>query len=449
MLRSLVRWNKTRYEDHAVQSVQRGNLFRQTKMSHMRRIEGSTEESDFHRTTVFEQRACFDAQRFYIYLLDFKSGIVLQRLSRDPRTYPEDAVLDYFIGFFLLLGGLIIVHEFGHFIVAKAVGVKVLKFSLGFPPKLVTRKWGETEYILGATPLGGYVKLLGEDSESDEEIPEEEQHRAFTNKPLRSRVAVIVAGPLANYLLAVVLLCVGYVFGWPVLAANIGKVMQDSPAAVAGLKSGDKIVAIDGKPVRRWDEMRVIIEKNPGKHLTMTVQRLKKQVNLSITPRLSKQKGIFGQPLGRIGVMPSGAKIELSFPQALYEGCRFTVHLTGLILKTLVKVIKGEMSAKALSGPITIVQASGESLRAGWFNFLFLLSFISINLAIINLLPVPILDGGHLLFFFIEAITRRPVTGKLREVATHVGLIFIIFLMVLVFYNDISRIITTGWSLKP
>ena len=241
----------------------------------------------------------------------------------------------------------------------------------------------------------------------------------------------------------------GYVFGWPVLAADIGKVMTDSPAAVAGLKTGDKIIAIDGKPVRRWDDMRVIIEKNPGKHLTMTVQRLKKQVNISITPRLSKQKGIFGQPLGRIGVMPSGAKIELSFPQALYEGCRFSVHLTGLILKTLVKVIKGEMSAKALSGPITIVQASGESLKAGWFNFLFLLSFISINLAIINLLPVPILDGGHLLFFFIEAITRRPVTGKLREVATHVGLIFIIFLMVLVFYNDISRIITTGWSLKP
>jgi regulator of sigma E protease len=418
-------------------------------MAQMRRIEGSTEESDFHRTTVFEQRACFDTQRFYIYSLDFKSGIVLQCPSRLRRTHPEDAILDYFIGFFLLLGGLIVVHEFGHFIVAKAVGIKVLKFSLGFPPKILTRKWGETEYILGATPLGGYVKLLGEDSESDEEIPEEEQHRAFTNKPLRSRVAVIVAGPLANYLLAVVLLCVGYVFGWPVLAADIGKVMTDSPAAVAGLKTGDKIIAIDGKPVRRWDDMRVIIEKNPGKHLTMTVQRLKKQVNISITPRLSKQKGIFGQPLGRIGVMPSGAKIELSFPQALYEGCRFSVHLTGLILKTLVKVIKGEMSAKALSGPITIVQASGESLKAGWFNFLFLLSFISINLAIINLLPVPILDGGHLLFFFIEAITRRPVTGKLREVATHVGLIFIIFLMVLVFYNDISRIITTGWSLKP
>jgi regulator of sigma E protease len=418
-------------------------------MAQMRRIEGSSEESDFHRITVFEQRACFDARRFYIYLLDFGSGIVPRRPTRVPGTNPEDVILEYFIGFFLLLGGLIIVHEFGHFIVAKAVGVKVLKFSLGFPPKIVSRQWGETEYSIGAVPLGGYVKLLGEDSESDEEIPEEEQKRAFANKSLPARTAVIAAGPVANYLLAVFLLCLGYVFGWPVLTSDIGKVLADSPAAEAGLKAGDKIVSIEGKPVRRWVDMRVIIEKNPEKPLAVTVEREKQRVDLTITPGLSKQKGIFGRRLGRIGVMPSGAKLEFTVPQALYEGCRFSLHLTGLILKTLVKVIKGEMSAKALSGPITIVQASGESLKAGWFNFFFLLSFISINLAIINLLPVPILDGGHLLFFFIEAITRRPVTGKLREVATHVGLVFIIFLMVLVFYNDISRIITQGWALKP
>jgi regulator of sigma E protease len=148
-------------------------------------------------------------------------------------------------------------------------------------------------------------------------------------------------------------------------------------------------------------------------------------------------------------VGPGGKALELGVLESVREGWRSTIGLTRLVLKTLVKLVKMEISAKALSGPITIAQASGESLKHGVLNFIFLLSFISINLAIINLLPVPILDGGHLLFFCIEAVIRRPVTGKVREVATHAGLLFIIFLMVLVFYNDISRILTKGWSLVP
>jgi len=357
--------------------------------------------------------------------------------------------LEYFIGFIILLGVLIFVHEFGHFSVAKLVGVKVLKFSLGFPPAMISRKWGETEYILSWIPLGGYVKLLGEDPESDDEIPAEEQHRAFTNKSLPARVAVIAAGPLSNYLMAMVLLCAGYALGWPVLATEIGKVLENSPATTAGLKSGDQVMAIDGKPVGRWDNMRRVIEKSGGKTLTLTVERDSKRIDLQVTPEFSGDKDFFERPVGRIGVMPSGKSFTLSLPASLYEGCRFTIHLTGLVLETLVKLVKGEISAKALSGPITIVQASGESLKAGIFSFMFMMSFISINLAIINLLPVPILDGGHLMFFAIEAVIRRPVTGKIREIATHAGLFFIIFLMVLVFYNDISRIVNHGWSLKP
>jgi len=356
---------------------------------------------------------------------------------------------EYVIGFIILLGVLIFVHEFGHFIVAKAAGVKVLKFSLGFPPAMIKRTWGETDYMLSWVPLGGYVKLLGEDPESDEEVPPEEIHRSFTSKPLYARAAIIAAGPVFNYLLAVVLLCSGYLMGLPVLASEIGTVVENSPAAIAGVDKGDLITAVDGKPIQRWDEMRSAIEQNAGKNVTLTVDRQGKVLDLKVMPQLSDQKDFFGRPLGRIGVTPSGTKVSLGVIGAISEGVRFTGHLTWLVVETVVKLLKGEVSAKALSGPITIVQASGESLRQGLFSFLFLMSFISINLAIINLLPVPILDGGHLMFFLVEAIIRRPVTGRVRQVATQLGLLFIIFLMVLVFYNDISRIATQGWSLTP
>jgi regulator of sigma E protease len=358
-------------------------------------------------------------------------------------------ISQYLIGFVILLGVLIFVHEFGHFIVAKIAGIKVLKFSLGFPPTLFKRTWGETEYMLSWIPLGGYVKLLGEDPEQDEEIPPEEKHRAFTSKPLFSRIAVIVAGPLFNYLLAFVLISAGYLAGWPVLVSEVGKVLDNTPAMAAGIKSGDKIVAIDGQPVWRWDDMRSIIEQSPGRKLNLTVERDARTIDVSVTPTLSDQKDMLGDQQGRIGVAPSGKSEQLGFAASIREGGRFTLYLTKLVVGTLVKLVKGDISAKALSGPITIAQASGESLKAGVFSFIFLLSYISINLAIINLLPIPILDGGHLLFFLIEAVIRRPVTGKVREYAVQAGLVFIVFLMVLVFYNDISRIVTKGWSLTP
>jgi regulator of sigma E protease len=355
----------------------------------------------------------------------------------------------YLLGFLLLLGALIVIHEFGHFITAKILGVKVLKFSLGFPPVLVKRQWGETEYMVGAIPLGGYVKLLGEDPESDEEIPPEELPRAFTSKSLLARMAIIVAGPFSNYVLAVILICAAHVAGWPVLASEVGTVLDGSPAMEAGFKPHDTVIAIDGKPVSRWDGMRAIIEKSAGRKLTVTVERNGEQKDLAVTPTVGDQKDLFGQPAGRIGVTPSGKTIQFTAEGSIYEGLRFSGYLTKLVVATLVKLVRGEISAKALSGPITIAQASGESLKAGAMSFIFLMSYISINLAIINLLPIPVLDGGHLLFFFIEAVTRRPVVGKVREVAVQFGLLFIAILVALVFYNDIHRIVTKGWSLMP
>jgi len=158
---------------------------------------------------------------------------------------------------------------------------------------------------------------------------------------------------------------------------------------------------------------------------------------------------MFGEPAGRIGVIPAKKYLNLSLTESLYEGLRLSASLTKLVIQTLVKLVTGEMSPKAIGGPIIIVQASGESFKAGVFSFIFLMSYISINLAIINILPVPILDGGHLMFFVIEAIIRRPVTGKIREVATQIGVLLLVFLFVFVFYNDISRIVTKGWPLAP
>ncbi len=355
----------------------------------------------------------------------------------------------YFVGFVILLGVLIFVHEFGHFIVAKLMGVKVLKFSLGFPPTLISRKWGETEYTISWIPLGGYVKLLGEDPSSDEEIPPEEEHRTFTSKPLWARVAIIAAGPLSNYLAAMVLFCAAFALGLPVLASHVGEVQENSPAMRAGLRPGDLVVAVDGQPVNRWEHMRSIIEGSAGKELVLTVERNGERIDLKVTPALAGEKDPLGRQVGRVGIVPSQKEVDLSLGAAIAEGCRFTVGLTGLIFETLVRVIKGEVSAKSLGGPVTIGQFAGESLKRGLLNYLFLMSFISINLAIINLLPVPILDGGHLLFFLIEAIIRRPVAGRVREVATQVGFLIIALLMILVIYNDISRIIDKGWSLIP
>jgi regulator of sigma E protease len=314
---------------------------------------------------------------------------------------------------------------------------------------MIKRKWGETEYMLSWIPLGGYVKLLGEDPESDEEISPEEQARAFTSKSLLSRIAVIAAGPLSNFGLAVVLLCAAYMAGWPVLTSQLGDIMADSPAMQAGFKAGDTVTAIDGKQMWRWDDMRTTIEKSAGKQLTVSVERDGKSLDLKVTPTPSDQKDPLGETAGRIGVKPSGKSVQLGPLASIREGVRFSAYLTEMVVVTLVKLVKAEISPKALSGPITILQASGETFRAGIFSFLFLMSYISINLAIINLLPIPILDGGHIMFFLIEAVIRKPVTGKIREVAVQVGLLFIVFLVVLVLYNDIYRIATKGWSLVP
>ena len=351
----------------------------------------------------------------------------------------------------VLFGLLIFFHELGHFILAKLVGVKVLKFSLGFGPKLISRKIGDTEYILSALPLGGYVKPLGE--ETSEELSEEEKPFAFNTQPAWKRAAIIISGPVFNLVLAYIIFVSFLSVSIPVIIPNldsisptIDSVVEDSPAMKAGLMEDDTIIAISDESVDDWTEMSDIISKNPGMELPLKVSRGDEIIELKVTPEPSPVKDEEGKDIvvGRIGITKklnfytvesnSLLMAPLKGAEALYRWCVLTVEV-------VVKLFSGSLSAKQVGGPILIVDAAAKAASVGltaYFNFI---AIISINLAILNLLPVPVLDGGHLMFLSIEAIRRRPLSEKVMTMANRVGLTLLLMLMVFVFYNDITRII--------
>jgi len=344
----------------------------------------------------------------------------------------------------VVLGVLIFFHELGHFLVAKYYKVGVLKFSLGFGPAIVSKKLGETEYCISAIPLGGYVKLLGESS--NEDVPDDKLDASFSSQPVGKRAAIVAAGPIANFLLAIVFFSFVFaVSGIPHLSTEIGAVSKGSPAEKAGLKPGDKVVEVNGHSVSEWEEMSELIKKSDGKSIVITVERGKKLIQVSVVPEISKVKNIFGEEIERplIGVTASQKVVikRVNPLFAVYYGVEQTWTLTKLFVMTVVKMIERVVPAKTLGGPIFIAQLAGQQARQGIMNLIYFIGLISVNLAILNLLPVPVLDGGHLAFFAFEAITGKPVSMEKREIAQQVGLFLLIILMVFVFYNDISRIL--------
>ena len=344
----------------------------------------------------------------------------------------------------IVLGVLIFFHELGHFLVAKYFRVGVLKFSLGFGPAIISKKVGETEYCISAIPLGGYVKLLGESS--NEDVPEDKLEASFSNQPVGRRAAIVAAGPIANFLLAIVFFSFVFaVSGIPQLSTEIGAVTKDSPAEKAGLKPGDKVIAVNGQPVTEWEEMSKLIKKSGGKSIQITIERGKELIQVSVVPEISKVKNIFGEEIERplIGVTAAQKVVvkKVNPVFALYYGVEQTWTLTKLFVLTVIKMIERVVPAKTLGGPIFIAQLAGQQARQGIMNLIYFIGLISVNLAILNLLPVPVLDGGHLAFFAFEAITGKPVSMEKREIAQQVGLFLLIILMVFVFYNDISRIL--------
>jgi len=354
--------------------------------------------------------------------------------------------LYYILPFLVVLGVLIFFHELGHFLAAKYFGVKVLKFSLGFGPKLVGKQVGETEYLISALPLGGYVKMLGENADEETEpLSPEDEKKSFSNKHVAKRIGIVAAGPLFNLLLALFIFCGFYmVAGVHVMTPEIGQVREDSPASKAGLLKGDIIVSVDGQKTANWPQIKEIIQGNRGQPIDVTVKREAGVVTLTVVPEVSVTQNIFGEEIRSplIGIVAAGTfeKVDLGPGAAIGEGFRKTWEIIELTCLTVVKLIQRVIPMETVGGPILIGQMTGQLAQENWVHLIPFTAVISINLGILNLLPVPVLDGGFIVLLLIELIIGRPLHIKKRELLQKMGIFLLVLLMVFVVYNDIKRL---------
>ena len=345
----------------------------------------------------------------------------------------------------LVLSVLILIHELGHFLMARLFDVKVLRFSLGFGPRIWGFTRGDTDYCLSLIPLGGYVKMLGEGGEDP--IPEEELPRAFSHKPLIQRVLIVAAGPVSNLLLAWFLFAGTFLFsGIPYLLPEVAQVQPKSPAEAAGIAPGDRIIAVDGQPVRRWEEVSRAIKASRGRPVRLKIDRKGQILEIEVTPQIKKVRNIFGEEIAIpiIGITAAGkfAKERVGPFQALKEAGERTWGIISLTVQGFIKLIQRVLPFSTLGGPFLIAQMAGEQAKAGLANLVFFTGVLSVNLGILNLLPIPVLDGGHLFFFALEALIGRPISVRKREIAQQIGMVILIALMIFVFYNDILRLLS-------
>jgi regulator of sigma E protease len=351
------------------------------------------------------------------------------------------------ISFFLVLGILIFVHEFGHFLFAKLFKVRVLKFSLGFGNKLIGKQWGETEYLISAFPLGGYVKMYGE--QPGEEIAEAEKAVSFSHKTVGQRFWIVFGGPLFNLLFAVLVFWLMFVFaGMPDLvdSTKIGQINPGSPAEKAGLKKDDIVLSINGKEMKVWEQVSETIRTSGGKPVELRVRRGSEELTIAATPMRDMVKNIFGEPTGERYLLGMGRAEDVvykkvSLPESVMLAFEHTWSMIVLTVMGLVKMLQRIIPASELGGPIRIAEIAGEQFKAGWINLIHFTGLLSVNLGILNLLPIPILDGGHLVFLGIEAIRRKPLGETALMRAQQVGMALLGTLMIFVFYNDIARLV--------
>lgn len=449
------------------------------------------------------------------------------------------ATVQMLVSFVVVLGILIIVHELGHFFMARLCGVGVERFSVGFGPVLWRYRGKQTEYCLSLVPMGGYVKMMGDDENPLEggKAAMVDPTKAFNSKPLLARFLIVFAGPAMNFVLAVLIAAAMFTLvGRPVAPAEVGRVAEGGPAAQAGLRTGDRITAVEGKAVRYWEDVARVVQAAEGRALPVTVQgRDGGERTVSLTPAQAKRKDLFGdeqtvweigaspylpaaigdtipgdpadraglkagdvvvamegQPVlswdelaekihrragqetrldvkrgeqtltitvtpkqgkipgpdgkeievGLVGIRPGGATtmVRSNPPAALWEGLVWSADVTAKTGIGLYKIVVGQLDRSNIGGPIQIAKTAGEQARQGIVSLALFTAVISINLFLLNLLPVPMLDGGHLLFFAFEAVLGRPLSVRKREVAQQVGFALLMLLMVFAFYNDFKRI---------
>ena len=342
----------------------------------------------------------------------------------------------------LVLSVLIFFHELGHFSAARFFGVQVDVFSLGFGKRLWTKKIGKTEWSLSAIPLGGYVKMKGQDDSDPTKVSNDDD--SYNSKKPWQRIIILLAGPFANFLMAFILYFAIANLGVPKLLPYVGKVTAESPALAAGLLKDDKILQINGISIKFWEQIGEQINSTKG-NIALVIEREEKLVDLTLTPKIIDDQNVFGEKISRriIGISPSGKQttVYFGFIDGLDYAWNETKKASLLIFQSVQKLLTGVVGADKLGGIITIVDVTAQASSAGILALFFFTALISVNLGVLNLLPIPALDGGHIMFNLYEMITGKTASDKVMMYITMVGWALLISLMLLGLYNDINRLI--------
>ncbi len=355
--------------------------------------------------------------------------------------------------FFIVISVIVFIHEFGHYIVAKICGVKIEAFSIGFGKELIGRtdKSG-TRWKIAALPLGGYVKMFGDasaastaDEDAMDKMSEADRALTFHHKPLYKKAAIVAAGPIANFILTIVVFCYFIMTtGLPSAEPIIGAVMPDSAAASAGLKAGDRITRINDDTVKHFNDIPYLISTNLGTPVTLYIERSGKQMEITLTPKEVEDDDGLGNKIKRplIGIKSIDIKYEdVGFGKALSESVRRTYLICETTLKVIGQMITGKRSAEDLKGPVGIAQLSGQAADKDFTTVLWLVAMLSANLGLVNLLPIPLLDGGHLAYYTAEALSGRPVARKVQEYGFRFGFVVLMTLMAFTLFNDVRKLL--------
>jgi regulator of sigma E protease len=367
-------------------------------------------------------------------------------------------VLSYVIPFLFVLSLVVFFHELGHFLVARWCGVQILVFSIGFGPEIVgfNDRYG-TRWKISAIPLGGFVKFFGDENvasvpgQSPGDLDADQRARTFMFQPVLKRIAIVVAGPAANFVLAVIIFaCVFALYGKQTMSARVDTVQAGSAAATAGFQPGDLVVAIDGHAVDSFGDMQRIVSTSAGETLNVTVEHDGVQRVLKATPALKEVKDNFGnvQRIGILGITRSMAAEDLKLhpvapPEAVWMSLQETWSVIDRTLNYIVGVLSGREAASQLGGPIRIAQMSGQVASFGFIPLIQLAAVLSVSIGLMNLFPIPLLDGGHLLFYVIEGVRGRPLSERAQEVGFRIGLAIVLMLMIFATFNDIVHLTTS------